>query len=215
MLFKRENAASLVIRNKYLWVSGGRNGNTLSSTEFIETKALHGPELPKALEGHKMISISDDLTFFIGGFSPISGSCTNPLFWRVGDGVCDDETNDYEWNFDDGDCCGSNVVTSVCSKCRCYNDLGGGGNGIEVTTTFYFHHDKAHHESGQWSCGPTMQYRRKNHAVGVVTDKTSLKKFVVVTGDVGEEGTSMTSEILSEDLWSKGKIAHRNLLLST
>ena len=80
-----------------------------------------------------------------------------------------------------------------------------------MTTTFYFHHDKAHHESGQWSCGPTMQYRRKNHAVGVVTDKTTLKKLVIVTGGVGEERTSMTSEILSEDLWSKGKIAYCNL----
>ena len=155
MSVKRKNAASLVIGGKYLWVSGGNNVYTLSSTEFIETKAMPGPELPTALEGHKMIDITDDLTLFIGG-----------------------------------------------------KDASGG----VVTATFYFDHNRTHYEIGQWSFGPTMQYRRKNHAVGVVTDRTTLKKLVVVTGGVGEEGSAMTSEILSEDLWSKGDIAYRNLL---
>ena len=46
----------------------------------------------------------------------------------VGDGYCQDETNNAECNYDGGDCCGSCVNTEHCTECQC---LGGGtGNGI-------------------------------------------------------------------------------------
>ena len=41
---------------------------------------------------------------------------TNPL---VGDGYCNDETNNPNCNFDGGDCCGSCIVKSHCSECVC------------------------------------------------------------------------------------------------
>ena len=34
-------------------------------------------------------------------------------------GVCDDETNNEVCEYDGGDCCGSNVVTTSCSACQC------------------------------------------------------------------------------------------------
>ena len=40
----------------------------------------------------------------------------NPL---VGDGFCNDETNNAGCNFDGGDCC-FNVNSDVCSECICY-----------------------------------------------------------------------------------------------
>ena len=150
MLSKRFDAASLIIKGKYLWVSGGNNGGgTLSSTEFIDINigTTAGPELPTALEGHKMIDITDDLTIVIGGSFA----------------------------------------------------------GIEKSTTYKYKY-KSNHQEGHWSDGPTMQYRRRNHAVGVVTDRITLKKFLVVTGGVSEEGTLMSSEILFGDSWSKGEI---------
>ena len=41
----------------------------------------------------------------------------NPL---VGDGICHDETNTPNCNFDGFDCCGSNVITDACVECVCH-----------------------------------------------------------------------------------------------
>ena len=49
------------------------------------------------------------------------------LFWieacsygsLIGDGFCDDETNNQGCNFDGGDCCGSCIVKSHCLECTC------------------------------------------------------------------------------------------------
>ena len=46
-----------------------------------------------------------------------SGGCAIPNY--VGNGYCDDENNDAGYNFDNGDCCGSNVNTDYCSLCLC------------------------------------------------------------------------------------------------
>ena len=42
--------------------------------------------------------------------------CPNPNM--VGDGICNDETNQHECNYDGGDCC-VNVNTGSCSECNC------------------------------------------------------------------------------------------------
>ena len=44
----------------------------------------------------------------------------------IGDGLCHDENNKAECNFDGGDCCGSCVVKQYCSDCEC---LGGDNTG--------------------------------------------------------------------------------------
>ena len=48
-------------------------------------------------------------------------NCFNP-FW-AGDGWCDDGLNTPECNYDNGDCCGDDVLTSsyYCVECECKN----------------------------------------------------------------------------------------------
>ena len=38
----------------------------------------------------------------------------------IGDGYCDDETNNAGCMFDGGDCCGTNPNTLFCNQCICY-----------------------------------------------------------------------------------------------
>ena len=225
MLSKRYSAASLVIKETILWVTGGSDGiKTLSSSEFIEIETTAGPELPVVLEGHKMIEITDDLTLFIGGsfrvttssttlisttttyMSTSTNGCHSPSW--VGDNFCDDETNTVKCNYDGGDCCGANSDHSFCTYCVCFADIENAP--IPLAATFYFDHDKSQYEKGSWSEGPTMIYKRKHHSVGIVADRITLEKFVVVTGGEDEEGAHLTTEILIKNEWSLGKITKKH-----
>ena len=51
--------------------------------------------------------------------------CNEGLF--VGDGFCDDESNNKACNYDGGDCCGECVVKVACSECVCLVDDTGNG----------------------------------------------------------------------------------------
>ena len=78
---KRFAAASVVMFDTNLWISGGQYDGSytyLSSTEFIflnGTKDV-GPELPIALSKHVMVNLKGNLTMVIGGQSAwdLSGS---------------------------------------------------------------------------------------------------------------------------------------------
>ena len=71
---KRFAAASVVMFDTNLWISGGQydgSNKYLSSTEFIflnGTKDV-GPELPIALSKHVMVNLKGNLTMVIGGLS--------------------------------------------------------------------------------------------------------------------------------------------------
>ena len=39
----------------------------------------------------------------------------------VGDGVCNDETNIEECNYDSGDCCGNSINSEHCTECTCFH----------------------------------------------------------------------------------------------
>ena len=41
----------------------------------------------------------------------------------IGNGYCDDATNNANCNFEGGDCCGLNTNTDYCQDCICYEDL--------------------------------------------------------------------------------------------
>ena len=43
--------------------------------------------------------------------------CANPLW--IGDGFCDDLTNNLICNYDGGDCCGPAVNIVYCNLCEC------------------------------------------------------------------------------------------------
>ena len=51
------------------------------------------------------------------GFDFDELNITNPL---VGDGYCNDETNNPNCNFDGGDCCGPCLNKEFCSECLCH-----------------------------------------------------------------------------------------------
>ena len=44
----------------------------------------------------------------------------NENIWMIGNGYCDDVTNNGGCDFDGGDCCGDNVDMQHCAECICY-----------------------------------------------------------------------------------------------
>ena len=52
-------------------------------------------------------------------FFKSTGCGSTNTHW-IGDGFCDDETNNVGCNFDGGDCCVTNVNTNYCTECTCY-----------------------------------------------------------------------------------------------
>ena len=52
------------------------------------------------------------------------GGCPSMDQW-VGDGICDDITNNIECNYDGGDCCLSDIIlevnTNYCTECLCHS----------------------------------------------------------------------------------------------
>jgi hypothetical protein len=69
----RFGAASIVINDNTLWVTGGYNydgGENLNSTEYVTvTGTMLGPDLPMAIEGHAMVAINSTCSMVIGGLS--------------------------------------------------------------------------------------------------------------------------------------------------
>ena len=41
----------------------------------------------------------------------------------VGDGYCNDESNNFECDYDGGDCCGSCINTTYCIECICFSNI--------------------------------------------------------------------------------------------
>ena len=87
----------------------------------------------------KMVRYSEETLWFLESWQLWS----KDIYWLlfilgchnltlVGNGLCDDETNILECNFDDGDCCGSNITTTHCSECQCLEVI------IPPSGTFYF-----------------------------------------------------------------------------
>ena len=59
-----------------------------------------------------MLFVSQNICFKTGCASD------NPEW--IGDGYCDDVTNNAGCSYDGGDCCGVNVVSTYCTECICY-----------------------------------------------------------------------------------------------
>ena len=69
MSFARYGAASIVLDDNTLWVTGGYNhGGSLASTEYVTvTGTMSGPDLPMANYGHAMVAINKTCSMVIGG----------------------------------------------------------------------------------------------------------------------------------------------------
>ena len=99
-------------------------------------------------------------------------ACTNP-FW-VGDGFCDDATNNEVCNYDGGDCCLSDVMTTYCIECLCLE----GGNSTTTTTSphegnikfisldFNFKDWRSYHLKVQYTCA----HNRNNNLTNCIHD---------------------------------------------
>ena len=68
---ERRGAASVVLSNNTLWVTGGQDqsGNDLKTTEFVtkDGQTSQGPELPLALFGHSIVALNSGAFILIGG----------------------------------------------------------------------------------------------------------------------------------------------------
>ena len=72
MSVERGYAASIVLDDNILWVTGGYSGAFyLASTEYVTvTGTMLGPNLPQALVDHAMVAINKTCSMVIGGISP-------------------------------------------------------------------------------------------------------------------------------------------------
>ena len=70
---ERWGAASVVLSNNTLWVTGGEDQSwkTLKTTELVtkEGKTSKGPDLPLALEDHAIVALNSGVFILIGGWS--------------------------------------------------------------------------------------------------------------------------------------------------
>ena len=64
----RYYAASIVINDNTLWVTGGYGSGRLASTEYVNlTGSMLGPDMPMALSSHAMVAINSTCSMVIGG----------------------------------------------------------------------------------------------------------------------------------------------------
>ena len=71
-LARSDAAASIVINDNTLWITGGWHypPGHLASTEYVTvTGTTHGPDLPMALTYHAMVAINSTCSMVIGGHS--------------------------------------------------------------------------------------------------------------------------------------------------
>ena len=73
-------AASIVINDNILWVTGGlaQNLGYLATTEYVTvTGTILGPDLPMTLADHAMVAINSTYSMVIGGFNAMNFASTH------------------------------------------------------------------------------------------------------------------------------------------
>jgi hypothetical protein len=69
MLEERESSASLTLNSSHLWVTGGWNGNSLQTSEFVSIgqPSVQGPDLPYAVAWHCLVGVNSSTALLCGG----------------------------------------------------------------------------------------------------------------------------------------------------
>ena len=82
-------AASIVLNDKTLWVTGGYTGvSSLASTEYVTmTGTKIGPDLPMALQNHAMVAINSTCSMIIGGYSGGTSALTFFYYHNEGEWI--------------------------------------------------------------------------------------------------------------------------------
>ena len=82
---RREFAASFVLQDNQIWVTGGRYGaQVLKSTEIINIKTnecKEGPELPTEVWGHAMAKLNETAILIIGGATTTNDDSIKKNCW--------------------------------------------------------------------------------------------------------------------------------------
>ena len=92
----RNGAASIVINDNTLWVTGGYGGGFLASTEYVTvTGTMLGPDLPMGLSSHAMVAINRTCSMVIGGVNLVS--YTNYQFVNFIASTSFYDRNEGEW----------------------------------------------------------------------------------------------------------------------
>ena len=91
MSVQRAYAASIVLNDKTLWVTGGGNDGVnpvrLESTEYVkETGTMFGPDLPMDLYAHAMVAINSTFSVVIGGETASGSSTASTFFYDHNEG---------------------------------------------------------------------------------------------------------------------------------
>ena len=95
MLVERQYAASIVLNDNILWVTGGWSGAYLASTEYVtSTGTILGPNLPQPLTNHAMIAINKTCSMVIGG---ISADYSATTYFHEQDRTLFYDHNEGEW----------------------------------------------------------------------------------------------------------------------
>jgi hypothetical protein len=80
-------AASIVLNDNTLWVTGGLNIGYLASTDYVKmTGTMPGPDLPMALWLHAMVAINNTCSMVIGGESSGGGTSASTFFYDHNEG---------------------------------------------------------------------------------------------------------------------------------
>ena len=100
MSVEREYAASIVLDDNILWVTGGSSSASgvvvqLSSTEYVTLAGtMLGPNLPQALTNHAMAAINKTCSMVIGG---ISADYSATTYFHEQDRTLFYDHNEGEW----------------------------------------------------------------------------------------------------------------------
>ena len=82
----------------------------------------------------------------------------------VGDGFCNDATNNEECNYDGGDCCGFCVIKDYCSECECLEGESGSMNINPLINNGFCNEEannsECNYDSGH-CCGPDISCTSK------------------------------------------------------
>ena len=83
----RYSAASIVLNDNTLWVTGGYYYGSLASTEYVTvTGTMLGPDLPMTLSHHAMVAINSTCSMVIGGGGQEGGIWPLTYFYDHNDG---------------------------------------------------------------------------------------------------------------------------------
>ena len=78
----------------------------------------------------------------------------------IGNGFCNDETNNADCIFDGGDCCGSCIITDYCLECTCHDETTFGNEITNILVGNGFCNDETNNEDcnfdGGDCCGPCI-----------------------------------------------------------